>query len=196
MSMPSSRQPAKPPAKPQAELAAKPPPKPPELAPDSPTELVEDEQGELVERLSGSTATILLAWLIGIGACSALLAAWLVGFVAFGQRLGIDSLFSGFGFYTAVFGATGPVVLWLAGRAQGHRLTWFLITAAKMGLLMIAIVIVGGLLAFLALGVAITRGFFALAALLALLTLLLSVLWALAVWAADRSIARARVIGG
>ena len=42
--------------------------RPPTLAEDSPTELVETDDGELVERLSGSTATMLLAWLIGIGA--------------------------------------------------------------------------------------------------------------------------------
>ena len=45
---------------------------------DGPTELVEGNDGELVERLSGGTATLLLAWLIGVGAGSALLAAWLL----------------------------------------------------------------------------------------------------------------------
>ena len=50
---------------------------PPALPDDGPTELVEGNDGELVERLSGGTATLLLGWLIGVGAGSALLAAWL-----------------------------------------------------------------------------------------------------------------------
>ncbi|MBA3586981.1 MAG: hypothetical protein H0W41_05000, partial [Chloroflexi bacterium] len=40
-----------------------------------PTEVVESASGEMIERLSGPTATLLLVWLIGIGALSTLLAA-------------------------------------------------------------------------------------------------------------------------
>jgi hypothetical protein len=85
---------------------------------------------------------MLLVWLIGIGAGSALLAAWIFAEVVAKQRLGIGALFSGFGLYVGLFGASGPTVLWLAGRAQGHSLKWFAWTAAKMGLVMIGIVIV------------------------------------------------------
>ena len=53
------------------------------------------------------------------------------------QRLGADVLFSSVGFYVALFGASGPTLLWLTGRAQGHSLGWFLWTAAKIGLAMI-----------------------------------------------------------
>ena len=56
---------------------------PPQLPEDGPTELAEGRDGELVERLSTGTATLLLAWLMGIGAASALLAAWVVGAVFF-----------------------------------------------------------------------------------------------------------------
>ena len=48
---------------------------PPKLPGDGPTELVEGNDGELVERLSTGTATLLLVWLVGVGAGSALLAA-------------------------------------------------------------------------------------------------------------------------
>ena len=98
---------------------------------DGPTELVETETGDLVERLSGGTATLLLVWLIGVGALSTLLAAWLYVWLVFGARLGVGHLLSGFGLYTALAGASGPCVLWLAGRAQGHTLGWFMLTGAK-----------------------------------------------------------------
>ena len=160
-----------------------------------PTEVVENERGELVERLSPGTATLLLAWLVGAGAGSALLATWLIGALLFHQRLGAEALLSGFGFYTAIFGASGPCVLWLAGRAQGHSLAWFVWTAMKIGLLMIGIVIGGGLLALAVLGAPISIGLAVLALVLVLVTLVVAVLWALLVWSADRYIARARVEG-
>jgi hypothetical protein len=166
---------------------------PPKLPEDGPTELAEGTDGELVERLSTGTATLLLAWLMGIGAASALLAAWIFAAVFLDQRLGLDDLFSGIGFYVALFGAAGPTLLWLTGRAQGHSLPWFGWTAAKIGLVMI-----GGTIGIAALGVLMLGGQLgggALPGALALigLTLVLSILWALAVWSADRYIARARV---
>ena len=75
---------------------------------DGPTELVETDQGELIERLSGGTATLLLVWLIGVGALSTLLAAWLFVWFVSGERMGVDALFGGFGIYTALAGAAGP----------------------------------------------------------------------------------------
>src|SRR5438105_5125381 len=111
------------------------------IAPDGPTKLEPNEKGELVERLSGGTATLLLVWLIGIGAATALLAVWLLVYLLSGTRLGIDALFGGPGFYTALAGASGPCVLWLAGRAQGHGLGWFVLTAVKLGLVMLAILL-------------------------------------------------------
>ena len=107
---------------------------------DGPTELVEGPEGELIERLSGGTATLLLVWLIGVGALSTLLAAWIFVWIVTGERLGIGALFGGFGLYTALAGAAGPCVLWLAGRAQGHSLGWFAWTAAKIGVVMVALV--------------------------------------------------------
>ena len=62
--------------------------RPPQLAEDSPTELVEADDGELIERLSGATATVLLVWLIGVGASSALLAAWIFADAVLGQLAG------------------------------------------------------------------------------------------------------------
>jgi hypothetical protein len=171
------------------------PDEPPRLAEDSPTELVETERGELIERLSGGTATLLLIWLIGIGAGSALLAAWIFAEVVAGQRLGIGALFSGFGLYVGLFGAAGPTVLWLSGRAQGHSLPWFIWTAAKMGLTMIGIVIGVAVVGILILGGGIGTGHLILAALLIAITLVLSLTWALATWSADRYIARARIEG-
>ncbi len=166
---------------------------PPQLAEDSPTELVETDEGELVERLSGGTATMLLVWLIGVGAGSALLAAWVFADLVLGQRLGIGALFSGFGLYVGLFGAAGPTVLWLTGRAQGHSLGWYLLTAAKMALVMIGIVIVVAAVGWLILGGRLGPGALIAAVVLILITLLLGVLWALATWSADRYIARARV---
>jgi hypothetical protein len=166
---------------------------PPKLPEDGPTELAEGRDGELVERLSTGTATLLLVWLMGIGAASALLAAWLFAAWFLDQRLGLDDLFSGVGFYVALFGAAGPTLLWLTGRAQGHSLAWFGWTAAKIGFVMI-----GGTIGIAAMGVLMLGGGFgggAVPGALTLigLTLVLSMLWALAVWSADRYIARARV---
>lgn len=167
---------------------------PRELPPNGPTELVEDERGELIERLSGGTATYLLVWLVGVGALSTLLAAWLFVWIVTGERLGVGALFGGFGLYTALAGAAGPCVLWLTGRAQGHTLGWFLLTAAKISLLMVAIIAAVITIATLVLagtlpGVAAAGA----ALLLAAMALVLSLIWGLATWAADRWIARARV---
>jgi hypothetical protein len=168
---------------------------PPELAPEGPTELVEGADGELVERLSTGTATVLLVWLVGTGAASALLAAWIFAAVVLKQRLGAGELFSSLGLYIAVFGAAGPTLLWLTGRAQGHSLAWFGLTAAKIGIAMIgSIVLVVGLGALMV-GVGIGPGFLPLAAILVGVTLILSMLWALVTWAADRYIAGARLTG-
>ena len=169
---------------------------PPELADDSPTELVETDDGDVVERLSGATATLLLAWLIGIGAASALLGVWLFVWILSGTRLGVDSLLSSLGFYVALAGASGPCILWLAGRAQGHSLAWFAWTAAKIGLVMVAITAVMMLVAVIAFGSLPGIGVLFIDAMLVLAVLLVSQLWALAVWSADRYIARARISGG
>jgi hypothetical protein len=160
---------------------------------EGPTELVDTEEGELVERLSGGTATLLLVWLIGVGALSTLVAAWVFVALVYRQRLGIGALFGGFGFYVGLAGATGPCVLWLAGRAQGHSLGWFLLTAARIALVMagmLVIVLFGA--ALLLGGGASVPAVLALVALTALLALALSIVWGLATWAADRWIARAR----
>lgn len=169
-------------------------PRPPLDRDDGPTELVEAEDGELVERLSGGTATLLLVWLIGVGALSTLLAAWLYVWAVTGQRLGSDALFGGFGIYTSIAGASGPCVLWLAGRAQGHTLRWFVITSAKIALVMVALVLAVALLALLVMaGVLPGVGALLAAGLMVAVVLVLSAIWALATWAADRWIARARV---
>ena len=62
------------------------------LPEDGPTRLVEGNDGELVERLSGGTATLLLAWLIGIGAGTALLGAWLLAALVLRIRMGSAEL--------------------------------------------------------------------------------------------------------
>lgn len=161
---------------------------------DGPTEVVETEEGELVERLSGGTATLLLAWLIGIGALSTLLAVGAFVWIVTGRGLGLGALFGGFGIYTSLAGAAGPCVLWLAGRAQGHTLAWFMGTAAKIALVMLAVVLVMIFLVTLimagavpGLGALVTIG------LMVVLALALSQVWAVATWAADRWIARARL---
>lgn len=167
---------------------------PPELAPDSPTELVPDERGELVERLSGGTATLLLIWLIGIGALSTLLAAWLYVWVVSGARMGTGYLFGGFGFYVALAGASGPCILWLAGRAQGHSFGWFAWTAARIALVMVGLVLLMLALWLFALGGIIPGPAGLLAGgIMVGMALLLSPIWAVATWGADRWIARARV---
>lgn len=161
---------------------------------DGPTEVVETDSGELVERLSAGTATVLLAWLIGVGALSTLLGAWLYVWIVSGQRLGLGALFGGFGIYTALAGSAGPCVLWLAGRAQGHALGWFLVTSAKIALVMVGIVLAFLLLILLVMGGRIpVLGSFAAAGVMVAVALVLGLIWGLATWAADRWIARARV---
>jgi hypothetical protein len=162
------------------------------LPPDGPTELVEADSGELVERLSGGTATILLIWLIGVGAGTALLAVWLLAVVLFDEKFGLDELFSGFGFYVALYGAIGPTVLWLTGRAQDHGAGWFVWTAERIGLLMAGITVVFGAMVFLMLGYGIGSGALAIAAAIVGATAVVAVAWGLATWAADRWIAAAR----
>jgi hypothetical protein len=167
---------------------------PPKLPEDGPTKLVEGADGELVERLSGATATLLLVWLIGIGAGSALLGAWLLSALLFRVRLGSSELLGAPGLYLSLLGATGPTVLWLAGRAQGRSLRWFMLTAAKIGLVMDAILIGGTLLVSLVMGVAFAAGALVVAAALVVITLAASAVWAVATWSADRYIASARVV--
>lgn len=162
--------------------------------PKGPTEVVETEGGELIERLSGGTATLLLVWLIGVGALSTLLAAWLFIWIVTGERLGVGALFSGFGFYTSLAGAAGPCVLWLTGRAQGHTLPWFVATAVKIVLVMVAIILVIVLLSTLVMvGVLPGVGAMAAVGLMVMMAIALAVIWAVATWSADRWIARARV---
>ena len=164
---------------------------------EGPTEVVETEGGDLIERLSGGTATLLLAWLIGVGALSTLLAAWLYVWLVSGERLGVGALFGGFGLYTALGGAAGPCVLWLAGRAQGHGIGWFVVTSAKIALVMIALVLATILLGTLVMaGTLPGGGAVVAAALMVAFALFLSLPWAVATWAADRWIARARTEGG
>jgi len=166
---------------------------PPILPDDGPTRLVEGSDGELVERLSGGTATLLLVWLIGVGAGSALLGAWLLAVTVLRVRLGTAELFGAPGLYISLFGASGPTVLWLAGRAQGRSLGWFLATAAKIGLVMDAILLGGTLLVSAVMSVAFGSGALLVVAALIGSTLAASVVWALATWSADRYIAGARV---
>ena len=167
---------------------------PPPLPEDGPTRLVEGNDGELVERLSGGTATLLLVWLVGIGAGSALLAAWLLAALILRARLGTEHLFGAPGLYVSLYGATGPTVLWLTGRAQGRSLRWFMVTAAKIGMVMSAILIGGLLLVVLVMGAALGAGALPVTIAVFGFTLATSVLWALATWAADRYIAGARVV--
>ena len=166
---------------------------PPQLPEDGPTKLVEGSDGELVERLSGGTATLLLVWLIGIGAGSALLAAWLLAALLLKVRLGSEHLFGAPGLYVSLYGASGPTVLWLTGRAQGHSLGWFIVTAAKIGLVMAAILIGGLLLVTVVMGAVLGAGAVRLTLAVFGFTLAVSVVWALATWSADRYIASARI---
>lgn len=166
----------------------------PNPGPRGPTEVVETDSGELVERLSGGTATVLLAWLVGVGALSTLLAAWTFVWIVSGARLGIGALFGGFGFYTALAGAAGPCVLWLAGRAQDHPLRWFMGTAAKIALVMVGMIgllVVGATLIME--GAVPGLGAVLAGALMVVMAVALAQVWALATWAADRWIARARL---
>ena len=163
---------------------------------DGPTEVVETEGGDLIERLSGPTATLLLVWLIGVGALSTLLAAWLYVWLVSGERLGLGHLFGGFGIYTSLAGAAGPCVLWLAGRAQGHTLGWFMLTGAKIALVMVAMVLGIVFLASLVMAGALPGlGALLAAAIMVVGAAVLAQVWALATWAADRWIARARTEG-
>jgi hypothetical protein len=160
---------------------------------DGPTEVIETEEGELIERLSGGTATLLLVWLIGVGALSTLLVGWLYFLIVTGQRLGPGVLFSGAGLYLSLAGAAGPCVLWLAGRAQGHALGWFMWTGAKIALVMVAIVLifVFGAAAIMG-GVLPGPGALLASVVMVALAIVLAQVWALATWGADRWIARAR----
>ena len=189
-----------PPVTPPGSPADRPPGSPhdvlPDLPPDGPTELVPNDRGELVERLSGGTATMLLVWLIGIGAATALLGVWVFAYVEFGSRLGAGELFGGPGLYTALAGATGPTVLWLAGRAQGHDLRWFLVTSAKIAVLMLGIILLFFVASMLMFGLAPGPGAPGAAAFAIGLTLVASVIWGLATWSADHYIARARIREG
>ncbi len=166
------------------------------LPEDGPTRLVEGNDGELVERLSGGAATLLLVWLLGVGAGSALLGAWLLAELVLSIRLGAAELFGAPGLYIALVGASGPTVLWLAGRAQGRSLGWFVLTAAKIGLVMDGILVGGTVLISLVTGVLFATGALIAAAALVALTLAASVVWGLATWGADRYIAGARVVSG
>jgi len=166
----------------------------PQLPEDGPTRLVEGNDGELVERLSGGTATLLLVWLIGVGAGSALLAAWLLAGLVLQLRLGTEHLLGAPGLYVSLYGATGPTVLWMTGRAQGRSLGWFVVTAAKIGLVMAAILVGGLLLVTVVMGAALGPGALRVTIAVFGFTLAVSVLWALATWSADRYIASARVV--
>ena len=166
----------------------------PEPNPDGPTELVETDSGELVERLSTGTATLLLVWLVVIGAGTALLGAWVIALVVLGERLGTDELLSDFGFYVALYGAIGPTTLWLSGRAQGHSARWFVLTAMRIGLFMSVLTIVFGASATFMLGRGIGPGLVPLGVAVLVMTLAISVLWGLGTWAADRWIAQARTV--
>jgi hypothetical protein len=165
------------------------------LPPEGPTEVVPNEKGELVERLSGGTATLLLIWLLGIGAGSWLLGVWFYVWLVSGERLGVGALFGGPGLYTAIAGGSGPCILWLAGRAQGRSLAWFVWTAAKIGLLMVSVVTAGVVLIALISGAVPGIGVLILALIAAAFSTLISVIWGVATWSADRYIARARVRG-
>lgn len=166
---------------------------PPKLPDDGPTQLVEDTDGELVERLSGATATLLLVWLIGVGAGSALLAAWLLAALVLRIRLGTEHLFGTPGLYVSLYGATGPTLLWLTGRAQGRSLAWFIVTAAKIGLVMAAVLMGGLLLVVVVMGAGLGTGALPVTIAVFGFTLAASVVWALATWSADRYIASARI---
>jgi len=166
---------------------------PPQLPEGGPTELVETQEGDLVERLSGGTATLLLVWLIGIGGGSGLLAGWALAALIFDTRLGADDLLSATGFYLVILGASGPCVLWLMGRAQGHTLRWFVLAAVRIALVMAAILAGGAALVILGMGIGFGPGVPLLLGVLLATAVMLALIWALAVWAADRWIARARV---
>jgi phosphoglycerol transferase MdoB-like AlkP superfamily enzyme len=163
---------------------------------EGPTELVETDDGQLVERLSGGTATLLLVWLIGVGALSTLFAGWLFVLVVYDVRLGPSALIGGFGFYVGLAGASGPCVLWLTGRAQDHSLRWFLFTSARIALVMGALVVLVLLGAALTVGASVgATALVGLTAVTVALALGLSLIWGVATWGADRWIARARTTG-
>jgi hypothetical protein len=82
----------------------------------------------------------------------------------------------------------------LTGRAQGHSLAWFAWTSAKIALVMVAIIALAvAAITVIMAGVLPGLPAVAIAGLLAGMAVVLSQVWALATWAADRWIARARV---
>ena len=83
-------------------------------------------------------------------------------------------------------------MLWLAGRRRG-TLGWFMWTGAKIALVMVAIVLIFlfGAAAIMG-GVLPGPGALLASVLMAGLGVVLAQVWALATWAADRWIARAR----
>ena len=107
--------------------------------------------------------------------------------------MGAADLFSSTGFYVALFGASGPTLLWLTGRAQGHSLGWFLGPPPRSALAMIGSILLVVGLGLLMVGASIGPGFLPVSAILVGLTLMLSMLWAIVTWSADRYIARERV---
>jgi hypothetical protein len=95
-----------------------------------------------------------------------------------------------------MYGATGPTVLWLTGRAQGHSLAWFTLTALKIGAAMIGFLLAGGALVAYAMGFGLGPGAPLAALVLLGLSVVLAGVWSLATWSADRYIAAARVGSG
>jgi hypothetical protein len=82
----------------------------------------------------------------------------------------------------------------MTGRAQDRSLGWFMVTAAKIGLVMAAILVGGLLLVTVVMGAALGPGAVRVTIGVFGFTLAVSVLWALATWSADRYIAGARVV--
>jgi hypothetical protein len=92
--------------------------------------------------------------------------------------------------YTAL---TAPPTHRLWPAARRGTLGWFILTAAKIGLAMAAILVGGALMVTFVMGATPGSGFAVVGGALVGLTLVASVLWGLATWGADRWIARARV---
>ena len=77
---------------------------------------------------------------------------------------------------------------------QGHSLGWFSWTAAKIALVMVAFVVLVVVAITLVMAASLPGlGAVQIGALMAVVAVVLSQLWAVATWAADRWIARARV---
>ena len=87
-------------------------------------------------------------------------------------------------------------MLWLAGRAQGHGLAWFVLTAVKIGLVMLAILLAFVAVSMLVFGFVPGPGAPLAAATAMILTLVAALTWGVATWSADRYIARARSVEG